>query len=657
MSTFRRLLFFTALLIGLVLLGAQTVGMLAAHRYLSAQLAQQSDDGANALAWALSHATATPDERTALADEMFAGGDYALVRITDDRGAPVIERQTPQTDPQTREYDWRDAWLNMVAPVVSRPYSAPDGSSRGVVTVQADSRTARDTLWQGGVRVLGLMLAAGLLWVLFSVNLARRIEARTSRDICERVRALAPGNRNTLNGACELAGVDQALVDAQRIVAATVQEQNARIESLQSEIYRDPVTRLHNRKYFVDQFRLALADKDPDAGGHLLMFRQRDLAQINRHLSRAFTDQWLRSSSDRLRKLVAEFGGPGAMLARISGSDFALLLPRASAPQASLLAERVRRELRSLRVPMDKHESCRWALAMASYAPGDGMSDTLARLDHALMCAESADDDQIAPASRAPDSTHIGEYSWHDALVTALEQHRFSLSVQPLHDLSGSLLHQEASLTLHDTSDADPVPATIFMPPAVRLGLSAECDIQAIRLGLDWLYARPGALAVPISLASIAQPSFQSRLQRMLADRPALSARLIVEIDAAALAAQGTDLHPLCDIVVAAGARVGVSRLSYQFGAIEHLHEFPLSYLKLCGGFITGLLHSPGSQHLAATVVATAAALNIAVYAEDVPDIATQNVLAGLGVHAMRGPVVNSAQAHDLAPAHPWVSS
>ncbi|CAB3707385.1 EAL domain-containing protein [Achromobacter aegrifaciens] len=657
MSTFRRLLFFTALLIGLVLLGAQTVGMLAAHRYLSAELARQSDDGANALAWALSHAAAAPEERTALVDDMFAGGEYALVRIADDNGAPVVERQTPQADPQTREHDWRDAWLNMAAPAVSRPYAAPDGSSQGVVTVQADSRTARDTLWQGGVRVLGLVLAAGLLWALFCVNLARRIEARISRDVRERERALAPGDRKTSNGASELAGVDQALVDAQRLVAATVQEQNARIESLQSEIYRDPVTRLHNRKYFVDQFRLALADKDPDAGGHLLMFRQRDLAQINRHLSRAFTDQWLRSSSDRLRKLVAEFGAPGAMLARISGSDFALLLPRASAPQASLLAERVRRELRSLRVPMDKHESCRWALAMATYAPGDSMSDILARLDHALMCAESADDDQIASASRAPDSTHIGEYSWHDALVTALEQHRFSLSVQPLHDLSGGLLHQEASLTLHDTSGADPVPASIFMPPAVRLGLSAECDIQAIRLGLDWLYARPGALAVPISLASIAQPSFQSRLQRMLADRPALSARLIVEIDAAALAAQGTDLHPLCDIVVAAGARVGVSRLSYQFGAIEHLHEFPLSYLKLCGGFIAGLLHSPGSQHLAATVVATAAALNIAVYAEDVPDIATQNVLAGLGVHAMRGPVVNSAQTHDIAPDHPWVSS
>ena len=61
--------------------------------------------------------------------------------------------------------------------------------------------------------------------------------------------------------------------------------------------------------------------------------------------------------------------------------------------------------------------------------------------------------------------------------------------MQALQDVSGGLLHHEASLTLHDASGADPVPASIFMPPAVRLGLSAECDIQALRLGLDWLYA------------------------------------------------------------------------------------------------------------------------------------------------------------------------
>lgn len=656
MSTLRRLLLCTALLVGFILLGAQALGMLAAHRYLNAQLAQQSEGGASALTWALAHASSSPEERAALADELFEQGLYALVRITNDNDATIIER-SKQPSGAHPTGDWRNAWLNVQAPPISRPYVSLDGGARGTVTVQADTRLARDTLWQGGVRVLGLVLAAGVFWSLFAMNLVRWIEARTSRDICERVRALAPGNNAPPSGSCELAGVDQALVDAQRRVAATVEEQNAKIESLQSEIYRDPITRLSNRKHFIDQFRAALADKSADSGGHVLMFRQRDLAQINRHLSRAFTDQWLRSSSDRLRKLVAEFGGPTAQLARISGSDFALLMPRTSAPQASVLAERVRRELRALRVPMDKYGWCRWALAMAAYAPGDNMSDTLARLDHALMCAESAEDDQITPASQAADSTRIGEYSWHDALVTALEQHRFSLSVQPLYAVHGELLHHEASLTLHDTTDGDPVPASIFMPPAVRLGLSAECDIQAIRLGLDWLFTHTAALTVPVSLASLAQSSFLSRLERMLADRPALTLRLIIEVDADGLIEQAADLRQLCDIVIAAGGRVGLSRLSQQFGAMERLHEFPVSYLKLCGSFITGLLHSPGSQHLAATVMTTAATLGMAVYAEDVPDLATQDILEDLGVRAIRGAVVNFALTRELAPDDQWVPS
>ncbi|KAG1531241.1 hypothetical protein G6F50_016807 [Rhizopus delemar] len=61
----------------------------------------------------------------------------------------------------------------------------------------------------------------------------------------------------------------------------------------------------------------------------------------------------------------------------------------------------------------------------------------------------------------------------------------------------------------------------------------------------------------------------------MLADRPALTTRLIIEVDAAGLVEQGGDLRQLCDIVTAAGARTGIARLSQQFGAMERLHEYP----------------------------------------------------------------------------------
>ena len=82
----------------------------------------------------------------------------------------------------------------------------------------------------------------------------------------------------------------------------------------------------------------------------------------------------------------------------------------------------------------------------------------------------------------------------------------------------------------------------------------------------------------------------------MLGDRPALTRRLIIEVDAAGLLEQNTEMRELCRLATQAGARVGLTRLSQQFGALEHLHEFPFSYLKLGGGFVAGLLQAPAAS-------------------------------------------------------------
>ena len=74
MSKLRRLLLCSALLAGIVLLGAQALGMLTAHRHLSRQLAQQSESGARTLAWVLGRAPSTPHEREVLADELYSQG-------------------------------------------------------------------------------------------------------------------------------------------------------------------------------------------------------------------------------------------------------------------------------------------------------------------------------------------------------------------------------------------------------------------------------------------------------------------------------------------------------------------------------------------------------------------------------------------------------
>ena len=95
MSTLRRLILCTALLIAFILLGAQALGMLAAHRYLNTQLAQQGQAGASALAWALSHDAGGTQDGTKLADDLFGAGLYSLVRIAAANGDTLVERRNP----------------------------------------------------------------------------------------------------------------------------------------------------------------------------------------------------------------------------------------------------------------------------------------------------------------------------------------------------------------------------------------------------------------------------------------------------------------------------------------------------------------------------------------------------------------------------------
>ncbi|MCC3263474.1 hypothetical protein LLE87_35460, partial [Paenibacillus polymyxa] len=85
-----------------------------------------------------------------LAETVHRQGLYSLGNITNEGNAIRVERRAGPAGGTGHESDWRAAWLNMEAPAVSRPFVIPGGQAKGVLTVQADARLARDTLWQGG---------------------------------------------------------------------------------------------------------------------------------------------------------------------------------------------------------------------------------------------------------------------------------------------------------------------------------------------------------------------------------------------------------------------------------------------------------------------------------------------------------------------------
>jgi len=650
MSILRQLLLSIAAAIAVLLIGAQALGITASETHFHAQMKAHSTAGAAMLATALANPATPRSNWSGLAEAVFQHGRYARLRIQDAEGATVADLVKPPA--AAGPPAWFAAIVPLAAVHAAQPFSRGD-TAGGVVEVYADVVPVRAAIWRISLGLALAVLAVGLVWVLVAIAQVRWLEKRLLRGIGSQVRALAHGQANpaALPALRELADVADALEEAREHFRVTAEENSARIESLQLELNLDPVTRLPNRKYFFNELRRVLnaqpaAEAQP--GGHVLMFRQRDLAQINRHMPRDLTDQWLRSLGHRLDRQLGRLHRPPYLLARLNGSDFILLLPQMDSAGAATLAQALRHELRALRLSLGEGRWCRWAIALARYERGIHASDLMARLDHALMCAESADSDTVFDADTvpAPDygSEGTGEHQWRDTLVMALEQHRFSLDIAALRG-DGTVLRHEATLMLHEGAGPDPIAAQVFMPAAIRLGLSAECDVQAARLALDWLVSHTGKLAIRLALPSLEQPDFLARLGQMLRDRPAQAARLSLEIDARGLVEHYTSVRALCQITAGAGSSVGVCRLAEDFGAMRRLHQLPIAYLKLGSEFAVGLAHSPGSRQLAASVMETARALNIEVYADDVRDDRTRSLLEQIGLTLVQTETADSATA------------
>ncbi len=648
MSILRQLLLSVTLAIGVILLGTLALSINSAREYLSGQLQVQSTDAAVSLALSLSQpANNDPVLQELLISALYDGGHFSLVRLADPEGKVLIERRstaTPNAVP---------AWFQKLAPLDTQPasHAVSDGWRQlGEVTLIANDSYAWEALWRSSVKMIALVVGAGVLWAVFAFVLVGWIKNRLLREISDHVRSIGQDTppEQVEARVPELSGVVQALNQTRERVYASVEEQNAKIESLELELNQDPVTRLPNRKYFVNEFRRAL-EAPTVAGGHVLVFRQRDLADLNRHMPREFIDQWLRAACERIQGALKALHVASPLLARLNGSDFALLLPGCAAPQAMMVAEQLRADLHATRIPVGEGHLCRWALAMTDYGRGNQAGPVLARLDFGLMRAESANNDQvvIAGATDMQSPSESGERAWKDAILSALEEKHFELATERLLAADGTALRTEAMLMLRTSADQVAIPATLFIPPAVRLDLVADCDLESVRLGLDWLAAHDGELAVRVALPSLRGQKFFRQLALMLTEHRPLAHRLFLEIDAHGLVECHEQIATLARVVSDFGAHIGVRRLAQQFGAVAQLHTLPLSYVKLGGGFVGGMSQSPGSQQLTASVLETARALNIDVYAEDVPDAETQRILAGLGIEVMRGPgvkrVANSA--------------
>lgn len=641
MSLLKRLLASVTLVMVCVLVATVWVSANSTRAYLNEQLKTHSDVAIQALerVVALDSSSEVSGHLRSLMTSLFETGQFSRMTLGQPGQAPELSLQADAAQTLHSAPGWFKTLLNLEAPEVVRTLRV--GSSTMELTIVANGATAYLSLYQGTLRVLFWVLAAGLAWAAFAAFLVRWLKRAFAEEITSQVETIVDGHSSMpVNYRVrELADVGLAVREAREQVRATSQEQTDKIESLQLELNRDAVTGLASRRYILNELRASLAPHldSSQREGHVMIFRQRDLAELNRYLPRTEVDQWLRSVLDAVKAAIETTAEEDVQLGRLNGSDFICLMPAAQGGQATRLAQAICRVLNARRADTVSQQPCRWAVALTNYLPDDNVTSVLSRLDQALMRAENAGHGHVEYSLHGSGRTDRlnadGASNWYKRIHRALDQNTFFLRVVQV-DYEGEPegIRFEAGLCIPAAiPHEEPLTGYLFMPPAARLGLSGVCDIRAIELALAWLDQHPKAdLVIKVSLASLLEEHFAERVASTLAGHSQLR-RLILELDAHALSSLTNEVQELSRHVTPLGVRIGLRRFAEDPHALLFIHRIPLAYIKLSGDLVVNMLSSPGGQQLMVAMTEVSIGMGIKVFAEDVPDAGVQQLLQEYG--------------------------
>ena len=631
MSLYRQLWMGVIALMLLVFCGSFAVNLYSARNYLQQQLYTQSADNATALALSMSQQSKDEATTLLLVSALFDSGHFQRIQYTDVNGRILIDRTNQ--NPPDRVPEW---FVNAISiHAESGTALVSDGwKQAGRVTVQAHTRFAYQSLWQGALTLLAWTIGAGMVAGLLASVLLNGLRRPLAQMVGQ---AQAITERRFITVAepriVELRSAVRAMNLMVERVKVMFNEQAERIKQLHDEANRDALTGLANRSFFLGSLMQVLSDENAPSHGVLLIVRLHDLTGLNHRHGREKVDFFLQRSAAEFVDVVQAQNG--WLAARLNGADFALMAPGVEIGQARTLAEALLARLEQLYRRGHTDDSAPACCGFTLYLQGEMPADVLARADTALLRAE--EDSSGIAASIGTASNNQPNTNWQIQLRHALAENRFELAYFPVYTRDWQLLHLESAIRLRQPDTGELLPAGRFMPYVLHLGLATDIDLMAIRLALQEIRRKPQAIAVNLSADSLRSEGFRKQILAEL-ETASDASLLWLEVNEFGLRDEMTILADFAARASRLGCKVGIEHFGRHFVSIPQLYELQLSYLKIDGSFIHNLDTQPGNQHLIRAITGIASGLGIMTIAEQVTTSAEWQTAITLGVDGATGP-------------------
>jgi diguanylate cyclase (GGDEF)-like protein/PAS domain S-box-containing protein len=415
-------------------------------------------------------------------------------------------------------------------------------------------------------------------------------------------------------------------------------------EKLQYMADHDPLTGLLNRRSF-----------DRELGSHLergrrygvrgaaLVLDVDRLKDVNDMLGHNAGDELLRRIARALGARLRETD----VLARLSGDEFAVLLPNADSDGARQAAHDLVAAVHEQGV-RTRDGRCRTITASVGVAmiDDDGLcgEDLMVNADLAMYDAKESGRDRIA--FYRPDDEHAraakARLTWVERIRDALENDGFTLLAQPIVELSTGRVSQHELLLRMKDHTGDLIPPAAFLDVAERLDLIQEIDRWVVRSAVAMLeehesHGRALTLEVNLSGRSLGDPDLLEVIEAELVRSGVPPERLIFEVTETAAVANMAAARAFGERLSELGCRFALDDFGAGFGSFYYLKHLPFDYLKIDGEFVRNCRNSHTDRLVIQAVIDLARGLEKQTIAEIVGDDETVQLLTRLGVDYAQG--------------------
>jgi diguanylate cyclase (GGDEF)-like protein len=395
----------------------------------------------------------------------------------------------------------------------------------------------------------------------------------------------------------------------------------------------DDLTGLANRRRLEHELRAAAATGCPQVA----MIGLNGFKSVNDELGRPAGDQVLAALADRL-------GGaaPGhALVARMGGDEFAVLLPDASDADAELAAGRL---LTALRPPVTADGRDLLVGVSIGLAGGAGLDtvELLRRAEAAMYAAKRTGEPiRWTPAldERSTAYARLGA-----ELRSALDNGQFRVVYQPIVEMPSGRVKAVEALVRWDHPTRGLVSPAEFIPVAEQNGLIVELGAWILRTACARLAhwraelgdAAPSRVSVNVSVKQLARPGFAAQVADVLAATGLPAGCLTAEVTETAVFEGGPAVVALHELR-ALGVRIALDDFGTGHSSLGLLQTVPVDTIKVDKSFVDNITQAGRETVIAEALILLSTGLGLSAVAEGVETAEQAEALCRLGYRLLQG--------------------